>query len=580
MDFARQIKDQVSIERVMQDHGIRLRKAGGYTFKALCPFHQEKTPSFNVRPDRGYFHCFGCQKSGTVIDFVMEIEGLTFWEACKQLAEQYGIPLPKRAQESDERTRKRAGIYEANDIAQALFRSQLVSPAGQQAREYLKSRGVPPQLAEEFGLGYIDRSGQTLLRRLQQAGLGPDQLEQTGLVLKREGGGFYDRFRGRLMFPIHSESGKVIAFAGRALAADDQPKYLNSPETELYHKTHVLYNLHRARKAIHQQHHAILVEGYMDVIGLWGGGVGETIASCGTALTDTQVRILARYTDSVFVNFDPDTAGAAATERSLQMLLEMSLKIRVLSLPDGLDPDEFVQKHGADAYRALLEKAPRYFHWLADRVRGRFDMRSAEGRIEAVKYLLPSVQRLANRYERAAVAEELASHLRIDKSFLFEQLRLSGESGRREARPAARGPVVPPVEKLLLRCLVHSEDARREVLPRLEEAMFAAPLVTQGILRALAALGAGFDLDQLRGRLTEAENGLLAAALFADEATIEQLDTQLGATQALACLDKLDAFGRDSRRNALKERIRAAEQSGDLGEALRLTQELAKLGRK
>ncbi|MCC6588367.1 MAG: DNA primase [Bryobacterales bacterium] len=578
MDFANHLKSSVDIVQVIADR-VKLQRAGGHAFKGLCPFHQEKTPSFHVRGDRQYFYCFGCHKKGSVIDFVMELDGYTFWEACVSIAERFGIPLPKRTEHQDEKTRQRAGIYEAHDIALDLYRSALRSPAGKEARDYIQRRGVPQALIDEFGLGLADRSGQMLVRRLQAKGFSPEQLRDTGLAVERQdGSGFFDRFRGRLMFPIQNEMGKVIGFAGRALSDEEQPKYLNSPETELYHKSHVLYNLHRARKAMRDQDHAILVEGYMDVIGLFGGGVTEAVASCGTALVNQQVRILHRHTDSVIVNFDPDTAGVNATERSIDMLLEEGLRIRVLGLPEELDPDEFVQQYGADAYRDLLKKAPRYFDWLADRARTRFDFRTAEGRVDALKFLLPSIQRVPDKLERIAVANDLASYLRLDPGMILDQFRRSAADRSAPAKVKVAEHELPAAERLLLRCLITSEQARDEVLPRLRDLKFAQPPVAKSILNAFVSLGPDYSVDALMGRLDEKERILVAGMLFVDESHDGQADEQMLAEQAVECLRALEAVDRGTQYAALKARITDAEKAGNLTEALALSEELSRLG--
>ncbi len=257
------------------------------------------------------------------------------------------------------------------------------------------------------------------MARQFEARFTPEQREQSGLVMKRqESSGFFDRFRGRLMFPIHNESGKVIGFGGRALRSGDEPKYLNSPETPLYRKSYVLYNLHRAKDAIRKSDYAVLVEGYMDVIGVYSAGVRNVVASCGTALTNTQVRALKRHSGRIVVNFDPDAAGANAAERSIQMLLDEGFQVRVLELEGDLDPDEYVKQHGAETYRARLEKAPSYFHWLADRARKKFDMRTVEGRMQGFKFVAPAIQRIADRLERFAVANDVANYLGVDEKLV------------------------------------------------------------------------------------------------------------------------------------------------------------------
>ena len=435
VDFAETLKDSIDIVRVVGEY-VTLKKAGS-RYVAPCPFHNEKTPSFGVNTQLRIYKCFGCGKGGNVIQFVMEIEGLTFWEACKQLAERHGIPLPKREFQSDEATKKRAGIFELHEAAQRIFRAALVGPAGADARAYLQRRGVSSQLAEEFGLGFAER-GSMLARKLQ-SDFGSDHLESSGLVLRRDdGSGFFDRFRNRLIFPIHNESGKLIAFAGRALSDEDQPKYLNSPETDIYKKSSVLYNIHRAKKATRHVDHVILVEGYMDVIGLHGAGVQQAVASCGTSLTPNQVRAVRRFSENVVVNFDADPAGTNAAARSIQMLLEEGARIKVLELAGGLDPDEFVKAHGAETYRAALEGAPRYWEWLASRMRTQFDTRTSEGRVAAAKAMLPAIHKITDKIERATVANEVAALLGIDSTLVLEQFRKTAVN-RTESRARATG---------------------------------------------------------------------------------------------------------------------------------------------
>src|SRR5438552_9958641 len=317
MDFLEQVKSSVDIIKVVGDYGVRLKKAGASpSYKGLCPFHNEKTPSFTVHSTHQFYKCFGCDAKGDVLKFVMEIERVSFFEALKILAERNGIPIPKRAEYSDPDSKLRSALIDMHEIAARLFQSNLTAAQGAEARAYLAKRGLGDEQIEEFGLGFSDNSWEQLYRRLEQERFPPDQLERSGLVGRRqESGGFYDRFRGRLMFPIHNEAGKVIGFGGRALKPDDEPKYLNSSETEIYKKAFVLYNLHRAKDAIRKLDKGVLVEGYMDVIGVYSAGVKNVVASCGTALTNTQVRAVKRFSDKIIVNFDPDTAGSNAAER-------------------------------------------------------------------------------------------------------------------------------------------------------------------------------------------------------------------------------------------------------------------------
>ncbi len=575
MDFIEQLKSSVDIVSVVGQY-VRLKRSGGsQRWMGLCPFHSEKTPSFSVHGAHQFFKCFGCGMGGDVIRFVMEIERLTFWEAVKLLAERHGIPLPKR-EYADAETRLRAAVYRMHELAAAAFARALRDDNAAEVRRYLERRGVSPALAEEFGLGYAERSGLMLVRLFEQEGFSSEQIEASGLALKRPDGALLDRFRGRLMFPIHNESGKVIAFAGRALEAGDEPKYLNSPETVIYRKSHVLYNLHRAREAIRKQDVVVLVEGYMDVIGLWSAGVRHVVASCGTALTPQQVRALRRHSENVVVNFDPDAAGVGAAERSIQVLLDENARVRILELDGGLDPDEYVRRHGVTAYAERLERAPGYFHWLADRARARWDLRTTEGRLAALRFLLPAVQRVPDKLERATVAGDLAAYLGIEAGLVLEHFRKAAE--RRQPLPPTREPV-RPAEKILLNSLLSSEEIRREILPRLRELACLDQLATRRILLALLAIAetqGRISYSELEARLQENDRELLASVVLTDELHEPEYTLE----QAWACLEALRSVEREAERARLRALVRQAERAGDLAEALRLTEALAQLDKR
>jgi len=578
MEFAEQLKSSVDIVSVVGEY-VRLRKAGT-RYVGLCPFHSEKTPSFGVHPAHQFYKCFGCGAGGDVIKFVMEIEAMTFWEAVTHLAERNGIPVPKKAALSDDESRLKAANSGMHELAGRIFRQVFESNAGRTAREYVDRRGIAQETASEFGLGFVDRSGQTLVRAFQKQGFTPQQMEASGLVMSRQdGSGFFDRFRGRLMFPIHNESGKIIAFAGRAMTPGDEPKYMNSPETAIYRKSFVLYNLNRARKGIRKHDYSVLVEGYMDVIGLHEAGVYEAVASCGTALTDQQVRSLRRHSDKIVVNFDPDAAGSNAAERSVHLLLEEGLHVRVLQLREGLDPDEFVRAHGGEAYRNLLKQAPSFFHWLADRTRQRFDMSTAEGRMEGYRQvMLPAIQRIPQKLERAAVAEEVASYLRVDPASVRAEFKKERQPARGEAAaPAPRE--THPKEKLLVNVLLNSPEARRQAIPRLAGLNIVRQFQTWPLLKVMIQLEESrqeWSYADVEGRLADAEKALLASVVFAD--ALEEQDARL--RQALSFLPALERKERENLRNEIKERIRAAEGSGNLAEAMRLSEELNRAGQE
>ncbi len=573
MEFVEQLKSTVDIVKVIGEY-VRLRKMGGAArWVGLCPFHTEKTPSFSVNATHQFYKCFGCGAGGDVLKFVMEIERISFFEALKLLAERYGIAMPKRAEYSDPEARLRGSIFEMHEIAARLFRASLNAPAGAEARAYLAKRGLAPAIIEEFGLGYAERSGQVLVQRYQKDGFTAEQLEASGLVSKRQdGSGYFDRFRNRLMFPVRNESGKVIGFGGRTLAGED-PKYLNSPETTLYRKSYVLYNLDRAKEAVRKLDQAVLVEGYMDVIGVWAGGVREVVASCGTALTVTQVRALKRHSENIVVNFDPDAAGSNAAERSIQMLLDEGMRVRILELDGGLDPDEYVKERGAGAYREKLERAGGYFHWLADRALARRG-RAIEGRLKAIEDLLPAIQKMQDRLERVAIANDVALYLGVESSLVLDQFRKAALDRRPAPRPAA--PAISPVERILLAALLASAEVRDRILPRLKAVAALEQFATRRIFATLIVMWEGgqrVGFAELEARLEEADRGLLAAAVLADESSGENVSID----QAESCLRTLEASDRAARVAALKARIRQAEGAGDMAAALTLAEELNRL---
>jgi DNA primase len=572
MDFAQQVKASVDIVSVVREH-VRIKKQGANRWVGLCPFHSEKTPSFSVHETHQIFKCFGCGKSGDVFSFLMEMQGLTFYESLTSLAQQHGIPIPRRGSgEADAESKLRAALYRMHELAQQFFQSELQSPRGAGARAYLEQRGLNAEAIAKFGLGYAPAAGNGLLSRLQREGIPAEQIEASGLVgARREGPGFYDRFRDRLMFPIAGDAGRLIAFAGRALQADQPAKYLNSPETPIYKKSGVLYNFHAAKQAMRQHHRVVLVEGYMDVIGVAGAGIAEVVASCGTALTSQQARMIHPHAETVVVNFDADPAGQDATERSIQVLLQEDLKVRVLALPDGKDPDEFCKRHGADEYRRLLDAAPDYFIWLADRARTRFDMHTGEGRLEAFKFLVPAIHLLPDKIRRAALADELASYLRLEnRNLALEQIRRAAVE-RRQAPVSDSLPddSFSKAEKLLIRLLFESASARKEMLPGILETAGPQQLPSAPIFEALMAVESEqgeFQFSAVEGRLEERQRQTLARILFEKDQPACSIEE---GTQAYAALQRKAI---EKRLIDVRREIAEAEKNGDREQCLRLVQ--------
>ncbi len=573
MDFIQQVKESADIVQVIGEY-VRLKRVGASPrYVGLCPFHTEKTPSFSVHSAHQFYKCFGCGVGGDVFKFLMELEGLTFWEALTSLAEKNGIPLPKRSELADEDSKLRGLLYEMHTRAEQYFVETLLSPEGAEARAYLERRGLTPELVREFRLGFAPAGGQALVRLFERLNFPKEHWEASGLVMKRqEGTGYFDRFRGRVLFPIHNESGKTIAFGGRALG-DEQPKYLNSPETGIYRKSYTLFNLNRAKEGIRRRDGAVLVEGYMDAIGAWSAGAREVVASCGTALTNSQVRSIKRHSTNVVVNFDPDAAGAAATERSIHLLLEEGMHIRVLALEGGLDPDDYVKRHGGEVYLAKIAAAPDYFTWMSARARQRFDTHTAEGRVAAFQFLLPSIGHVTDKIARAAIAADVAAALHIEQGLVLEQFRRLAIDRKQQPAGEAGRVQVPDTERFLLHCLLTNPETRREVIPRLRELDAIQGFETKAIFEAVVQSWdekPGFTYPDLEARLPDNERALMGKLLFDEDLSEETASME----QALNCLRRLESSTTKSARSDLRRRIQDAERGGNLEEALRLMKEL------
>jgi DNA primase len=510
------VKQQADIVRVIGEY-VRLKKSGA-NFTGLCPFHQEKTPSFAVHPVKQIYHCFGCGAGGDVFKFVMEMDKSTFPEAIRTVAEKCGIAIPKPRERSPEERREnqqRSALVEMHRETAAFFaRSLHETPEGKVAAAYLEDRGLDREPMKRFGLGFAPSSGDALLRFLKQKY--PEKLlDVSGLISRDHSGRAYDRFRRRIMFPIANESGKVIAFGGRAMG-DDTPKYMNSPETPIYTKSTVLYHLDRAREALRQSDFAVLVEGYMDAIAVARAGIANVVASCGTSLAEHQIKLLGRFTRRVIVNYDPDTAGQAATERSIALLLESEFDVRVLALPGKSDPDKFLKDQGVDAYRNLLAQSPPYLDYLITRAR-QMDRTTAAGKVAALNFLMPYVQRLPNRLLRSEWATRIASELRVDEPVLREALRRAAAERRSEVKPNASllGPAIKPAERQIIRMLVEADGFREKLARQIVSDALHRGLESERLLELLISkVGEQADPATLATALEERERRLLFEILF------------------------------------------------------------------
>ena len=578
--FADRVKQQADIVRVVGEY-VSLRKSG-QNFVGLCPFHSEKSPSFAVHPVKQIYHCFGCGVGGDVFKFVMELDKIAFLDAVRVVAEKCGIPVPAPRERSPEERRtnqQRTVLVEMHKEAAAFFARQLAStPEGKIARAYLEDRGLDENAIQHFLIGYAPSGGESLIRNLRQKF--PEKLiEQSGLASRDANGRIYDRFRRRIMFPIANESGKVVAFGGRSLG-DDMPKYLNSPETPIYSKSGLLYHMDRAKEPIRRADFAVLVEGYMDVIGVARAGITNVVASCGTSLTETQIKLLSRFTHRIIVNYDPDNAGEAATERSLALLLEENFEVRVLALPpiDGkpADPDSFVQKKGAEAYRELLSKAPAYVDYLIERAR-HMDLKTPEGKLRAVNFLMPHVQRVANPLLRSEWATRIAQQLRLDEPVLREALRKAATDRRDrvETRPELIGRSARPAERRLVQILIESEEFRERLARDISEASLHRGLETERIFNALLPIcieGQRPDAATLATSLEEPDRRLLFEIAF------ESTASNPGWDEAESCLLVLQQRQAEQELLAVQKEIEGhstrPEAATELNELLQRKQKL------
>jgi len=603
-DFKETVKLQADIVRIVGDY-VKLKKAGAQNYSGLCPFHNEKTPSFSVHATRQFYHCFGCGVSGDVFSFVQKVENITFPEAVRAVAQKLGIALPKATFSSPAEAREaglRTVLLDVHERACVFFQEYLKRPDGAHAREYLTGRGLTEEAIKAFRIGFAPDSGFVLRDRMkgefdedvlresglfswkaedsrQTSALGPQQnspqtsdlssqptsSEVQSPMSDARGPVFYSKFRNRITFPITNESGRVIAFTGRTLSADEKagPKYLNSPETAIYSKSRVLFNLDKAKEAIRKLDYAILVEGQMDCVSVYAAGFHNVIASSGTAFTELQARLLGRFTKNVVVNFDPDTAGAKATERTLGLLVEEEFQVKVLTLESGFDPDLFIRRKGKEAYAGALKNSQKYFDYLIERARAQFPVRSAEGKVKAVNYLLPHIQRVPSRIVRDELAREMAQKLGIDSAVLRQELKHAAANRSTATVKAGAEVQITDAEKILIRALVSATDMQtsdehfsardgvEEEFDPCRQAQFVlkSELLHQGVaaesLIEVLLRSEAVHVTDLP--LPEADRNLLASILMKDdeELSAERLEGAVRALRRIQLRRKLERVQRE-----------------------------------
>ena len=471
--FIDDLRLHANIVQVVQEY-VPLKRTGT-TFKRLCPFHSEKTPSFYVNPEKGFFHCFGCGVGGDVFKFLELHEKLAFPEAVKLLAQKFGVSLPEQSEGSeDDAARRDSGLREAHlkvhEIAAAYFREQLAGAAGARARQQLKDRGVTAETIEQLGLGYAPNTRDGLKSRLLQQGFAQGLLVQSGLVVQRENGEVVDRFRGRLMVPICRDSGSVIAFGGRSMDPDQVPKYLNSPETPIYSKGRTLYGLNLTKGGIRKLGYAVLVEGYFDFAQVFQTQAAPVVASCGTALTPQQAQLLRRFTTKIVLSFDPDAAGQGAVARSCELLVAEGFDVNVVVLDKGEDPDTFIRKNGADRYRERLRSSRPYLEYLLDQAAAGVDLAHDDTRRQFLVKMLEVAARIPDAAGRDQFADRIAHKARVTEEVVRAEIRKAAVSRRTTltSRELPSFGQMKYAEKGLIWGLIHTTPEALDALAELD----------------------------------------------------------------------------------------------------------------
>lgn len=553
--FIDDLKSQADIVRVIEGY-VPLRKAGN-SYRGLCPFHAEKTPSFHVHPDKGFFHCFGCGAGGDVLKFLELQEKFGFQDAVRHLAQRIGVQVPEPDTDRDAAAEaEREALVGIHETAAGFFAARLAEPAGRAARDHLAARAIAPETAERLGLGFAPAARDGLTAHLRAAGYADDLLVRSGLAVARDGGRLADRFRNRLVVPIARDSGTVIAFGARALRPDQQPKYLNSPETAIYAKARTLYGLHLAKRAIREAGYAILVEGYFDLAQAVQAGVAPVVACCGTALGERQVRLLKRFASKVIVSFDPDPAGAGAAARSGGLLLAQGLQVNVAELADGEDPDTCIRNRGVDGYRETLRASRPYLQYVLDREAAQRDLTRGDHRREFLTRMLEVAARIPEPAERDRFADSLAHRAGILEDVARREIRKAAVARRTtvDERRVTTGRRVKPAEKGLIWALARDTPAAIEIIAALDEDDMAG-LATEPILRTARSLAdwpRDAVLEALRERLTAEEADWMARVGARDRPPAAAAD----------CGHEIKRLGYERQRAAIQDEIDRCQQAG------------------
>jgi DNA primase len=535
--FIEDLKQRADIVDVIQQY-VSLKKSGA-EYKGLCPFHAEKTPSFSVNRDKGFFHCHGCRAGGNVFKFIELHERIGFIDAVKLLAQRFGMALPEVEESDEQRTAatERETLLNAHDAAAKWFREQLLSPAGARIRKYIADRGINEATSDAQGLGFAPPGREGLKQTLLKQGFSQATLVKAGLLVQRDDGQTIDRFRNRLMIPIGRDTGSIIAFGGRALEKDQQPKYLNSPETPIYSKSRTLYGLHLSKTAIRQSGFVVLVEGYFDFGQVYQAGF-PVVASCGTALTPQQAQQLRRFVGKVVLSYDPDAAGQGAAARSSELLVAEGFDVNVATLPAGEDPDTFIQTEGSAAYGERLKQSRPYLEYLLDRTAAGHNLNSDEGRVKFLAEMLPVAARIPDAAMRDRFGDRLAFKARVTDEVVRAQIRKAAVAKQTAVQTGSVPSFgnVTKAEKGLIWWLIHEPGQALTALESLDIGDFEG-LASRSVLDLARKLNEnrGFSPSVLLERLSMVEAQLVTGIASEKEPHVKDAESCAQIIRRMRC---------------------------------------------
>jgi DNA primase len=582
-----EILGRVDIVEVISGY-IPLKRAGR-NFKAPCPFHQEKTPSFMVSPDRQIYHCFGCGESGNAFKFLMRHERMEFPEAVETLAKKAGVVLPETQKEDSAKTGQILNIFKANELTAAFYAQNLQSLENARVKDYLLKRGISEQSIRLFKIGAANIRWDSLINHLKSKNIGLSLMEKAGLILAKDAGGYYDRFRNRAIFPIFDLKSRAIGFGARSLPSAEArdmdtglPKYVNSPETAVYIKGRNLYGLNWAKDSIREQDCAVVVEGYLDFIIPYQEGLKNIVASLGTALTSDQVRLLKRYSHNIVLVYDGDAAGEMASLRSLDIFIEEDVMVKIAVLPEGFDPDSFVRKFGISRFKELVTTAANLFEYKLSILKSRYDHKDTLGKTKISELMLESISKFKSAVLKSEYIKRLSHDLEIKEEALLQEIKRFATKARPQVHPSIQGEektfAIKPAEKLLIRLMLEENSLIDNIRGLLEPDDFQ----DEAASRIVSVM---FDLSQ-QGRLVEPRtlidhlaeedvSRMICESVFLDDITV-------GDRQKLAgeCIRRIKTEKMRSRRQDLHDQIKTAQHIGDEEKLRQLMQEFHELIKK